>query len=195
MELKYEDGQTPIDEDEKKGLKIKSISTMGDLDAFEQQNIEDAMQWVHGRSFKSNQVLDVDFILNVHKRMFKNVWKWAGQFRQSNKNIGVPYYEIRQHLKALVDDCTFWIAHKSYPPEEIAIRFKHRLVSIHLFSNGNGRHSRLMGDILLNALDKSQTFTWGGKSFRRGEDRKAYLTALKKADIGDIVPLIDFSKG
>ncbi len=194
LNLKYEEGQTPIDEDEKRGLKIKSISTMSDLDAFEQQNIEDAMQWVHGRSFKSDQVVDIDFILKVHQRMFKNVWKWAGEFRQSDKNIGVPYYEIRQHLRTLVDDCKFWIEHETYTPEEIAIRFKHRLVSIHLFANGNGRHSRLMGDILLKALDSEQSFTWGGKSFRQGDDRVAYIGALRKADAGNMEPLIKFSK-
>jgi len=194
LKMKYADGQTPIDEDEKRGLKIKSISTMGELDEFEQQNIEDAMQWVHGRSFEPSQVLDIDFILNIHKRMFKNVWKWAGEFRQSNKNIGVPYYEIRQQLRALIDDCEFWVAHKTYPAEEIAVRFKHRLVSIHLFSNGNGRHSRLMGDILLKALDSEQSFTWGGRALRRGEDRDAYLKALRKADTGNVEPLIKFSK-
>jgi Fic-DOC domain mobile mystery protein B len=194
LNLNYEEGQTPIDEDEKRGLKIKSISTMSDLDAFEQQNIEDAMQWVHSRSFEPSQVLDIDFILGIHKRMFENIWKWAGAFRQSDKNIGVPYYSIRQHLRTLVDDCKFWIENETYPPEEIAIRFKHRLVSIHLFPNGNGRHSRFMGDILLKALDHKQLFSWGGKSFRRGDDRVAYLKALQKADAGDIVPLIDFSK-
>jgi len=194
LNLKYEDGQTPIDEDEKRGLKIRSISTMSELDAFEQQNIEDAMQWVHSRSFEPNQGLDIDFILNVHKRMFKNVWRWAGEFRQSNKNIGVPYYEIRQQLQVLIDDCKFWIDHRTYPAEEIALRFKHRLVSIHLFSNGNGRHSRLMGDILLKALDSDQSFTWGGQSLRRGDDRNAYLDALRKADAGNVEPLIKFSK-
>lgn len=194
MELAYKDGQTPINEEEIEGLKIKSISTMGDLDEFEQQNIEHAVQWVNSRSFKPDQVLDIDFIQNVHKRMFSNVWKWAGQFRQSNKNLGVPFYEIRQHLQHLTDDCKFWIKHNTYASEEIAIRFKHRLVSIHLFPNGNGRHSRLMGDILLKALDNTQSFSWGGRTFRKGEDRIAYINALKKADQGNIEPLIHFSK-
>jgi Fic-DOC domain mobile mystery protein B len=160
MKLQYSDGQTPINEDEKEGLKVKSISTMGELDQFEQQNIEEAMSWFYGRPFRTEQVLDVAFIQSVHKRMFKNVWMWAGSFRLSEKNLGVPYYLIRQDVQALLDDCRFWISQETFPPEEIAIRFKHRLVSIHLFPNGNGRHSRLMGDILLKALDENQTFTW-----------------------------------
>lgn len=192
--MNYEAGQTPIDEDEKRGLKIKSISTMGELDAFEQQNIEDAMEWLYGKSFKPEKILEVDFIQRIHYRMFKDVWKWAGQFRMSNKNIGVPFYEIRQQLQTLIDDCKFWGANKSYFPEEIAIRFKHRLVSIHLFPNGNGRHSRLMADILLSALDENQIFTWGSATLKRGEDRIAYIKALKAADNRNIEPLIRFSK-
>jgi len=194
MKLEYSEGQTPIDENEKAGLKVKSISTMEELDQFEQQNIEEAVAWAYGRSFKPEQVLNVKFIQSVHERMFKNVWKWAGQFRVSDKNLGVSYYMIRQELKGLLDDCQYWIEHETFPPEEIAIRFKHRLVSIHLFPNGNGRHSRLMGDILLTALDSSQTFSWGGKTLRRGEDRKVYLKVLRAADNGDIGPLVKFSK-
>lgn len=194
LNLQYEHGQTPIDEAEKDGLKIKSISTMGELDAFEQQNIEDAIEWLSGRQFRPNQVLEIDFILNVHKRMFRNVWSWAGKLRQTNKNIGVPYHELRIHLRALVDDCTYWIENDTYPPEEIAVRFKHKLVSIHLFPNGNGRHSRLMGDILLKSLDTSQSLSWGNKTLRRGEDRVGYLKALRLADAGDLTSLIAFSK-
>lgn len=194
LNLEYSEGQTPINEDEKAGLKIKSISTMEELDQFEQQNIEEAVAWVYGRSFTAAQVLRVNFIQSVHKKMFKNVWKWAGEFRASNKNLGVPYYMIRQNLKALLDDCLYWIDHETFPPAEIAIRFKHRLVFIHLFPNGNGRHSRLMGDILLMALDDAQAFTWGAKTLRRGEDRKLYLKALRIADHGDIDPLVEFAK-
>ncbi|NUQ25992.1 MAG: mobile mystery protein B [Saprospiraceae bacterium] len=196
MELNfdYADGQTPIDEDEKLGLKIKSISTMGELNEFEQQNIEEAVLWANGRSFSALQILSLEFIQSVHKRMFKHVWKWAGAFRVSDKNIGVPFYLIRQELLKLLDDCQYWIENDAYPPAEIAIRFKHKLVSIHLFPNGNGRHSRLMAEILLKALDPNQAFTWGRKTLRKGEDRAAYLKALKQADQGDIAPLLEFSR-
>jgi Fic-DOC domain mobile mystery protein B len=195
LELEYTDGQTPIDENEKLGLKIKSISTMSELDQFEQQNIEEAVIWVIERSFSPNQVLQASFIRSVHKKMFKNVWKWAGAFRSSDKNIGVAYYMIGQYLQQLIDDCLFWIENETYSPVEIAIRFKHRLVAIHLFPNGNGRHSRLMADILIKVLDDSQTFTWGRNTLRKGEDRKVYINALRSADNGDITPLIDFAQG
>ena len=94
----------------------------------------------------------------------------------------------------LLEDCALWIKNETFSSEEIAIRFKHKLVSIHLFSNGNGRHSRMMADILLKALDNEKTFTWGRKSLKRGEERIEYLKALKKADNNEIDPLIEFSK-
>ncbi|MCB0526744.1 MAG: mobile mystery protein B [Lewinellaceae bacterium] len=194
MELKYTDGQTPIDEEEKLELRIKSISTMAELDEFEQQNIEEAMEWMLARNFKPEDVVQLEFILSVHKRMFHHVWKWAGMFRNTDKNLGVPFYKIRQELQNLIEDCKFWIIQKTYSNEEISIRFKHRLVSIHLFPNGNGRHSRLMADILLKSLDTDQTFTWGNKSLRKGDERSLYLHSLKKADNGDIKPLLKFSK-
>ncbi len=194
LNLDYTDGQTPIDQDEKSGLKIKSISTMGELNEFEQQNIEEAISWKESSNFSTSNVLTVDFIKSVHRRMFKNVWRWAGDFRVTNKNIGVPYYLIRQDLQKLLDDCSFWINNGIYPPDEIAIRFKHRLVSIHLFPNGNGRHSRLMGEILLKAIAPEQVFTWGSKTLRSGEDRIKYLQALKAADWGDISLLLKFAK-
>jgi Fic-DOC domain mobile mystery protein B len=143
LELEYTKGQTPIDEEEKAGLKIKSISTMGELDEFEQQNIEEAIQWTLKISPDAETVLSEAFINRVHKQMFGNVWDWAGTYRLSNKNMGVDYYHIRQELRTVLDDCKYWIKHEVFPPDEIAIRFKHALVSIHFYPNGNGRHSRL----------------------------------------------------
>lgn len=193
LELDYTDGQTPIDEAEKQGLKIRSITTMAELDQFEQQNIEEAIFWLMGKSFSAEDVLDIDFIQRVHKRMFEQVWKWAGQFRQTDKNIGVPFYMIRQALQYLLEDCQYWVAEETFPAVEIAIRFKHRLVAIHLFPNGNGRHSRLMADLLLQALTTEATFTWGRTTLRKGEVRKQYIQALRTADQGDITPLITFA--
>lgn len=194
LEFDYTEGQTPIDEAEKEGLKIRSISTMAELDQFEQQNIEEALLWLMRKSLKPTEVLRVDFMQQIHQRMFKQVWKWAGHFRQTNKNIGVPYYMIRQELQHLLEDGLYWIENETFPPAEIALRFKHRLVSIHLFPNGNGRHSRLMADILHQTSAPEQPFTWGRKTLRKGEARKKYIQALCTADQGDITPLIAFAQ-
>ncbi len=195
LELQYFEGQTPINEDEKEGLLIKTISTRGELDEFEQQNIENAVEWTLNGQFKFEKILQESFILDVHKRMFGNVWKWAGKYRTSNKNLGVDKYQIPFELRNLLDDCKYWIEHNTYEPDELVIRFKHRLVSIHPFANGNGRHSRLCADILISRGLEKPIFTWGRANLtKKGEARKIYLQALHLADLENYLPLIEFSR-
>ena len=193
LNLNYIHGQTPIDDDEKEGLLIQTISTQAELDEFEQNNIEEAIQWVFGKKFKIKDVFTEKFICNLHKRMYNNVWAWAGKFRNTNKNIGVDKYQIPIELKKLCDDTLFWIEQETYPPDEIAIRFKHRIVSIHCFPNGNGRHSRLMADIIIEKLLDKEIFLWGASNLSKsGDTRTAYIKAIKKADEGDYNPLLKF---
>lgn len=195
LDLEYNVGQTPIDKEEKEGLLIETIATKGELDEFEQQNIEEAMQWVFGRNFKAKEVFAQKFICNLHRRMYGNVWAWAGDFRKTNKNLGIDKFQIPIDLKVLCDDALYWIEHKTYPPEEVAIRFKHRIVSIHCFSNGNGRHSRLMGDIVIEKLYGLEPFSWGNSTISEAsEARKTYLQAIKSADQGDYSQLLRFSR-
>ena len=195
LDINYADGQTPLDEDEKEGLLIHTITTRGELDEFEQQNIEQAIQWVMMRSLKPQTLLTEKFICNLHVKMYGDVWKWAGTFRKTNKNIGVDKWQIAADLKYLLDDAQYWAANSTYPPEEIAVRFKHRIVSIHCFPNGNGRHSRLMADMIIEKLFRLPVFTWGaGNRINSDEVRTAYLSAMRAADRGDIQPLLAFAR-
>lgn len=194
LNLDYIYGQTPIDEDERQDLLIETISSKTELDEFEQLNIEEAMQWLYGRNIKAKDIFTEHFIRNLHKRMFGNVWAWAGAYRKSNKNIGVDKTEIPVAVKMLCDDAVFWVDNDTYPLEEIAIRFKHRIVSIHCFPNGNGRHSRLIADIIIEKVFSKNIFTWGvADLYRDGASRKAYLKAVKAADNGEYTPLIEFA--
>lgn len=195
LALDFEDGQTELDEDEKEGLLIKTISTRGELNEFEQQNIESAVEWTIRRKFKQDTILSEVFIKDVHKRMYADVWAWAGKFRRTNKNIGTDKLQIGIELKTLLDDTAYWIQQKTFDPDEIAIRFNHRLVSIHCFTNGNGRHSRLMADIIIEHVFKSPVFTWGaaGKT-KSGDERTVYLKAIRKADAGEYRDLIRFAR-
>ena len=195
LDLDYIDGQTPLDEDEKDGLLIPTIATRGELDEFEQQNIEQAVQWTLGRSFKPEVIFTEDFIRTVHKRMFADVWVWAGEFRKTNKNIGVDKWQIPSEIKYLLDDAKYWHENNIYPPDEMALRFKHRLVSIHCFPNGNGRHSRLMADIIIEKIYKQPFFGWGiAKLSSDGDTRTAYLKAVKTVDRGDYSLLLAFAR-
>ncbi len=195
LDLEYVDGQTPLDEDEKEGLLIPTIATRGELDEFEQQNIEKAILWTLKHPFKAEAILTEKFIKDVHKRMYGDVWAWAGEFRKTDKNIGIDKWQISTQLKYLLDDTKFWIDNNTYHAEEIAVRFKHRIVSIHCFANGNGRHSRLMADIIIEKVFKQSVFTWGAANLvKQGDTRKAYLNAIKIADAGDINSLIKFAR-
>jgi Fic-DOC domain mobile mystery protein B len=195
LELEYIHGQTPLDEEEKEGLLIPTIATRDELDEFEQQNIEQALQWTLGRSFKPDTVFTEEFVRMVHKRMFADVWAWAGEFRKTNKNLGIDKWQIPTELRYLLDDLRYWHENNTYPPDEIALRFKHRIVSIHCFANGNGRHSRLMADIIIEKIYKLPVFTWGAANLAgEGDARAAYLRAVKAADKGDYSQLLAFAR-
>lgn len=195
LELKYEEGQTPLDEDEKEGLKIKSITTQGELDEFEQLNIEKAVEWTIRANLKAEKILTEKFVKDLHKRMYGEVWKWAGEFRRSEKNIGITCTRIGIELRNLLDDTKYWIQNNTYSPEEIAIRFKHRIVSIHCFPNGNGRHSRLMADIIIKSIFGKEIFSWHQSSMVKADQtRKEYISSLREADNGNIKPLMKFAK-
>ncbi len=195
LDAGYIEGQTPLDEDEKEGLLIPTIATRGELDEFEQQNIEQAVFWSLNRSFKAGNVFTKEFLKALHKRMYGEVWAWAGEFRKSNKNIGVDKYEVPTALRCLLDDVKFWYHNGTYSPDECTLRFKHRLVSIHCFPNGNGRHSRLMADIIIEKIFKQPHYSWGADSLiKQGDQRDNYLKAIRAADKGDIQPLISFAR-
>lgn len=195
LKLEYIDGQTPIDEDEKEGLLIPTITTRGDLDEFEQLGVEGAIEWSRERKFGLQQILSEDFVFELHRRMFGEVWKWAGEARRSNKNMGIDWTQIHIELRKLLDDCKHWIDHKAFPEDEIAVRFSHRMVVIHPFPNGNGRHSRLIADILVSHGLGQPVFSWGSINLTaKGTARLAYLKALKQADEGNYQSLIGFAR-
>jgi len=196
IKVEYIGGQTPLDEIEISGLKIKTISTVGELNEHEQNNIEDAVQWALNRKISIENLLTKKWIFNLHYRMFNKVWDWAGEKRITNKNIGVDKNSIEPVLIHMLDDVKFWIVNKTFEPIEIAIRFKHKLVSIHCFPNGNGRHARLCADILIKQLTGQDGFSWGSHKnlYQESDLRSAYIHALKMADGGDYRSLIEFAR-
>jgi Fic-DOC domain mobile mystery protein B len=190
VKFEYAPGATPIDADEAAGLIPSHLTLQHELNEYEEANILQAMDWLLGR--RRGDPLDQRFIHTVHRRMFDQTWKWAGQARRTDKNIGVRWYEIPVQLSQMLGDVRVQIEYEAYSPVEIAARFHHRLVSIHLFPNGNGRHARLMADLLLADLT-GQRFEWGrGSLTATGEVRARYIAALRAADAGDCQPLLAF---
>jgi len=188
--LMEDDGDsTPLTEDEEVQLIPSNITLRSELNEAEQRNILDAELWAFGQR---RNVLSENFLKQLHKRMFGRVWHWAGQFRQSERSIGVEPFRISMDLRQLIDDCQYWVEHSKYEPDEIAARFSHRLVQIHPFPNGNGRHSRIAADLLLVSLGQER-FSWGQATLVNVSDtRRMYIDALHAADRRDYEPLLNF---
>jgi len=184
-----DDAATPVDEEEKDALIPSYITTRGELNEAEQRNILEAEDWAFKRK---RDVLDERFLDNLHKRMFRHVWKWAGTHRRTGKNIGVDAYKIPTELRRMIDDCRYWMDNETYPPDEIAARFHHGLVWVHPYPNGNGRHARLATDLLLKAIGEPR-YSWGRESLiDAGQTRERYIESLRAADNHDFTPLIEF---
>lgn len=192
MTFEEPDGATPLDPDEAVGLKLSHISTREELNRWEQENINQAYSWCERRRNKKN-VVSEEFLTTLHKQMFGKVWQWAGDFRRSDKSIGIDWVQVPIELRQLLNDVNYWIEHETFPSDEIAIRFHHRLVWIHLFPNGNGRHARLATDRLLIDVFDLEPFTWGNTNMdRQGDVRSQYIQALRQADNHDYSELMGF---
>jgi Fic-DOC domain mobile mystery protein B len=185
------DDATPLTPDEKQDLIPAHITYRSELNEAEQENIVRAQEWAFGRR---RDLLSENFIKELHKRMLGEVWRWAGRYRTGEKNIGVPFYEVPVAVQQLLADTKAQIDSNAYSPDEIAVRFSHRLVQIHPFPNGNGRLSRLMADLLVMNLG-GKRFSWGSANLKEtGTVRQRYIDAVKAADNHDIAPLLRFAR-
>ncbi|WP_336810124.1 mobile mystery protein B [Bosea sp. MMO-172] len=186
-----DEANTPLTAEEREQLIPSYITLRHELNEAEQVNIGQGLRWAASRK---RDVIDQDFLSELHRRMFGDVWRWAGVYRTTARNIGVDAYSIRMDVRQAVDDARYWAEHQTYAPDEIAVRFSHRLVAIHPFPNGNGRFSRLVGDLLARQLGRP-VFTWGRANLvNAGETRARYVAALRLADNHDFGPLIDFAR-
>lgn len=194
------EGQTPFDEDELRGLRLTHVATRGDLNAAEQANIVAGRTWATARTRTIDQILDDVFLRRLHREMFRQVWTWAGKYRKRNPNIGIDWQGIGEAVRNLCEDAKLWCAASAADAAQdtAAVEFHQKLVLIHPFVNGNGRHARLCADLLITTMGGS-SFTWGGGAgvmpTAHGDPvRSAYLDALRRADRGDLQPLVAFAR-
>ncbi len=188
------DGKTPLSADEQAGL-LPCLATREELNQWERTNILEAYAWAFKPiNLARHDPLTESYVRGLHQRMFNQTWTWAGRYRTTEKNIGIPHHEIRDSLAGLLGDVGYWLQQRTFPPDEIAIRLHHRLVSIHPFANGNGRHARLMADVLAERQGQPG-FSWGSSAIARaGDYRRAYIEALRAADRNDIQLLLQFAR-
>lgn len=186
------EGATPLDPDEREGLRYPHVETRQELNTLEQQNILQGLQWF-AKQRKYRDYLSEGFVCELHRQLFGKVWRWAGQFRKTEKNIGIDPLHITVQLRLLLDDARYWAEHGTFNREEFAARFHHRLVSIHPFPNGNGRLARIMTDVILERVLHQSPVSWGaGALLDDNANRQGYLAALRAADQHNYAPLIAF---
>jgi Fic-DOC domain mobile mystery protein B len=188
-------GATLLDPGQRDGLVQTWVTNRGDLNEAEQENIVKGAIWARRRrGVKAIDLLHDDYVKILHKQMFGEVWKWAGTYRQNKINIGIEPFRVPVEMPAMLDDLRFWVENKTFSPDEIAARLHHRLTQIHGFPNGNGRHARMMADLLIERLG-GQPFSWGGGSIADASTlRTKYVSALQAADGHDIRPLLAFMR-
>ncbi len=186
------DGHTTLSEEDRRGLIPTHIASRGDLYEAEQRNIATALL---RRPPSVAQLLDDHYLRGLHRAMFGDVWRWAGRYRTTEKNLGWEVHRLTEGVHNAFEDAQAWLRYSTYPLQEVAVRLHYKLVAIHPWSNGNGRHARLMADILIRARN-GDDLTWGAKSnlAAPGEMRDRYISAILRADGGDFGPLIDFAR-
>ena len=189
------DNATPLDEDERRAL-IPSISTRAELNAVERLNINEARVWAMRPSIlKRADLLTDGFARELHRRMFNGVWRWAGRYRKTDRNLGWEVHRLTEGVHNAFADARSQLEHATYPLPEVAVRLHHQLVVIHPWPNGNGRHARLLADIMIAARG-GEELTWGAGAdlAAMGDVRQRYIDAVRQADEGDYVPLLDFAR-
>jgi Fic-DOC domain mobile mystery protein B len=187
---------TPLTPDERDGLRQSWITHRRDLNEAEEDNVLRGAIWARRRrDRRPADLLDETFVRALHKQMLGRVWRWAGSYRRTERNLGIEAYRIPVEIAMLLDDARYWLEHGTFVPDELAVRLHHRLVAIHPFPNGNGRHARLMADVLIERLGQP-AFSWGsGRIAETGAPRGSYIAALRAADAHDIAPLLLFARG
>jgi Fic-DOC domain mobile mystery protein B len=197
LNQKYSDGNTPIQPEEAEQL-IPRISTMRELNEYEVLNILRAREWAFdSRTMKSTDPLEELYVRELHHRMFDNVWKWAGTYRQTERNIGCDPKEILQRIPQLLANTRYWLDNKTFSTDEALLRFHHQMTRIHPFANGNGRHARMVADVVAVKCGRAE-FSWGaGKDLvAKGDARAVYLAALRTLDANenDVKSLLEFAR-
>ena len=189
-------GATPLSEEDLEGLKVASVRTHAELNEVEAANIIRGQEWaLRARLARMPLMLSDEFMQRLHKRMLGDVWRWAGEYRRADTNIGVPHLQVRQSLRKLFFEAQGWLEYDAYSPDEFTVRLHHGVVSVHPFRNGNGRHARMLAHLVMVRHFKLEPLPWGGSQLRYADrNRQSYLDALRAADHHDITPLLTFAR-
>ena len=192
MEINLPRGAAPFNTN---GLLHRHLTTQEELNALEFANINQAMgKYLLGSLTEKKAPFTLEWLFQVHREMFEEVWDWAGKPRNTEFKIGVLPAQIPSFLKQLLDDLKYWEGQTTMEPIEIASHLHHRLVQIHPFENGNSRWARLLTNIYLKKQGLPLVQWPEGSLGQEGDIRDCYIDALKAADRGDSGALIDLHR-
>lgn len=192
MDVPLTSEATPLDPDEAADLVPTHIATVAQLNEWESKNILRAEAWALDR--RHTDVTTEEFVKSLHLRMFDRTWRWAGRYRTTGKNFGSPPHLIPTEVRDVCANAAIWRTEGAFTPTEFAVRLHHRMVVVHPFPNGNGRHARLLADVALFSMGEDR-LTWGRANLQEpGSARSEYIAALKAADAGNFEPLLRFSR-
>ena len=190
------DDTTPLAPDERDELIPATLATRADLNEWERENILGARKWALAtRQLRRHDPLTEDYLRRLHRKMFDHTWRWAGRFRTTERNLGLPVHQLVPAVRDLLDDARHWLTHETYDADEIAVRVHHRLVVVHPWPNGNGRHARLLADVLIARAGRPP-FGWGREMdlTMPGRARREYLGALRATDANGYAPIVAFAR-
>jgi len=198
---------TPIEPDDHQFLvpEMKHLITWADVDAEEASNIAKGRAWLIAQHFTLDDLFDTLTLRTIHQRMFGKVWTWAGSVRRRETSIGIDPSQIQTQFEQLVQNFRWRAANadeigfSEEERRELGIRFHTEMVAIHAFVNGNGRHARLVANLVDSAMGLGSLadplYPWGARSgLPSAESRKLYLDAIKLAGSrGEYGPLLDIA--
>lgn len=189
-------GATPLSPDDLLGLKLPHVQTRAQLNEIEAANILQGQNWVSSlKVLTLDDIFSRDFVIALHKNLFGDIWQWAGTFRLRELNIGVEPKNIPIDLHNFLEDAKCWLEFKHFSDLELSARIQHKLVQIHPFVNGNGRHARIFTDIVRVFLLNKKPLRWAkAKLEDMTTERAAYIAGLRKADGGDFSEMVDYLK-
>lgn len=171
-----------------KGITIQGKSLKEHLEA---TNHVEALDYIKTLVSKKRQDLREDDILDIHKAILQKIEEnHAGRYRTQHAHLTGSETILPNPVKVpdLMKTFINWLTgNNSDHPVKIAADAHFKLVTIHPFSDGNGRTSRLLMNLLLMQAGYPPAII-------RKEDRLEYVNALEKGqvgnDIGDFYNLI-----
>ena len=181
-------GETPIPGDELAALVPHVIDTLAapitradiyDLESAVLQDVtETQLAAALDGSLTLDDLLNDYFLRDLHTQLYGDIWMWAGRWRQYEVNIGVAPEHIAVELRSAMGNIGYrWERAADWTPRELGVAVHAEAVRVHPFTDGNGRTTRLLADLVfIAAQDPAELqYDWN-------IDKRGYIEHLREFD-------------